>query len=100
MLHLVRKKKKTLSKHHHTIDRIAEANAVFGGVALFPQLVNVWQTHNVQALSSTTFLMIFFANAIWGVYGIHRKDPAVLLSSCLVLISSGGLSLLSLLWKT
>ncbi len=100
MLHLVRKKKKTLGKHHHTIDRIAEANAVFGGIALFPQLVNVWRTHDVQALSSATFLMIFVANIIWGAYGLHRKDLAVILSSGLVLISSGGLSLLSLLWRT
>lgn len=100
MLHLVRKKKKVSGKHHHAIDRLAEANALFGGIALFPQLISVWQTKDVAALSSTTFLIIFIANIIWGVYGLHRKDTAVLLSSCLVLVSSGGLTLLSFLWKT
>ncbi len=100
MLHLVRKKQKPARGHHHTIDRLAETNAVFSGVALFPQLLHVWQTHDVKALSSISFLIMFTANIVWALYGLHRKDTAVMLSSGLVLISSGGLSLLSLLWKT
>ena len=100
MLHLIRKKQKPTRKHNHPIDRLAEANAIFSGVALFPQLVSVWRTHDVQMLSTTTFVIMFIANVIWGLYGLHRKDQAVVLSSGLVLISSGGLSLLSLLWRT
>lgn len=99
MLHLVQEKKKAPGKHRHAIDRIAEANAIFNGIALFPQLIDTWRTRDVAALSSTTFLMIFIANIIWCVYGIHRKDRAVILSSCLVIISSGGLTLLRFLWK-
>lgn len=99
MLHLVRKKKKSPPGHHHVIDRLAEANALFGGLALFPQLITVWRSRDVASLSSTSFLVLFIANVVWGIYGFHRKDTAVILSSCLVIISSGGLTLLSLLWK-
>jgi uncharacterized protein with PQ loop repeat len=100
MLHLLRKKKKSVNKHDHVIDRLAEANAIFSGIALFPQLVSVWRTHDVQMLSATTFIIMFVANVIWTLYGLHRKDSAVVVSSGLVLVSSGGLAILSLLWKT
>ena len=100
MLHLLRKKKKRVNKHDHVIDRLAEVNAIFSGIALFPQLIEVWKTHNVQGLSQATFLITFVTNIIWGCYGIHRKDTAVAVASILVVISAGGLSLLSFLWRT
>lgn len=85
--------------HHHPIDYIAEINAVINGIALYPQLAKVIQTHSVANLSSSTFLILFCTNIIWTIYGLHRRDAAVLATSVLVVMASGTLLALSLLWK-
>jgi uncharacterized protein with PQ loop repeat len=98
MLHLLHEKKKPIQGHHHPIDHVAEANALFSGLALYPQLITALQTHDVNALSYVTFGIIFIANIIWALYGLHRKDHAVTVSAILVIISSGCLLILTLLW--
>ncbi len=100
MLHLIRKKKKAdPSQHHHTIDYLAEANAIFGGIALYPQLIEAWKTHDISGLSTATFVITFTANIIWALYGLHRKDMAVIVSAVLVIFSSGGLLAFILLYR-
>lgn len=102
MLHLLRKKqqiKQTSRRgHHHVIDYVAEGNAFLSGLALYPQLINAVRTKDVQALSLATFLLLGTANVIWILYGIHRRDPAVIISSCLVIVAAGSLSALTILW--
>ena len=100
MLHLLRKKKQAPNEHHHAIDYLAEANALFNGLALYPQVAAAWRTHDVNALSPVTFAILFIANIIWAIYGIHRKDHAVLVCAILVIISSSSLLTLTLLWRT
>ncbi|MBP6944430.1 hypothetical protein KBD61_04120 [Patescibacteria group bacterium] len=99
MLHLLRKKKVSPSKHHHPIDYLAEANAIFNGLALYPQLITAWRTRDVNALSPTTFAILLLANIVWVMYGIHRKDTAILVCSALVITSSSCLLVLTLLWR-
>lgn len=81
------------------MDYIAEVNALIGGLALYPQLYKAVQTHDVADLSTATFFILFCTNIVWSLYGIHRKDPAILCSSCLVLIASGALLTLKILWS-
>lgn len=85
-------------KHHHPIDFLAAGNALFNGMALYPQLYKVVTTKQVQNLATTTFLMMFVANIVWIMYGIHRKDVAIILSSILILIASGSLLVLTQLY--
>lgn len=99
MLHILRKKKRsTTDEHHHGIDYLAEANAVFNGLALYPQVVTAWKTKDVDSLSPVTFAILLIANIVWAIYGIHRKDHAVLVCAILVIISSSSLLTLTLLW--
>lgn len=84
--------------HHHVIDYIAEANAVLGGLALYPQLYKVLTTRDAHDLSHLTFFMIGTANTIWILYGIHRRDVAVIISSVLVFLAAWSLFALSFVW--
>ena len=92
-------KKKALPGHHHPIDYLAEANAFIGGLALYPQLYRAVKTHNVSQLSATTFLIIFVTNIVWAMYGIHRKDRAILSASALNGIAAGTLLGLQVMWR-
>lgn len=99
MLHLLRKKKQAASnEHHHPIDYLAEANAVFNGIALYPQVATAWRTQDVEALSPITFIILLIANIVWAIYGVHRKDNAVLVCAILVIVSSSCLLTMTLLW--
>ncbi len=88
-----------LTKHNHSVDRLAEANALLNGIALYPLLFKIIRTGNVSGLEPTTFLMLFIANCIWIAYGLHRRALPVLISSSLVLVSSGTLFALSIFWE-
>lgn len=97
MIHLL--KKTSLPGHHHPIDYVAKVNAVIGGLALYPQLYQAVKTQDVSQLSTTTFLIIFSTNIVWGIYSIHRKDPAILCIATLSAIAAGALLGLLAMWR-
>ncbi len=80
------------------MDKIAEANAVISGLAFYPQLFRVIQTHSTAGLSITTVAIVCGTNIIWGIYGLHRKDIAIILSSTLVLLAIVPLSIMHAMW--
>ncbi|MSR85148.1 hypothetical protein EXS71_01785 [Candidatus Uhrbacteria bacterium] len=88
-----------LKKHHHPIDLLAELNALFSGISLFPQLFKVLETHHLSDLAPSSFLIVFITNIIWHAYGWHRKNLPTLVASVLMIISSGFILGLILFWK-
>lgn len=73
----------SIDKHRHPIDRIAKANAVLSGVALYPQLLKVIFTDDIVGFSLLTYALIVLNSAAWIVYAVHRKLLPLLFSSIL-----------------
>ena len=86
-----------LGIHKHPIDKIAELNGLFSGIALYPQVIKLIITKNTGDLSIYTFLFIFLNSIIWVIYARHRSLPQVLLSSLLNCIAAGFIVTLILL---
>src|SRR5512133_1149587 len=80
--------------HHHTIDRIGNLNGLISGITLYPQLFHALNARSLEGLSALTFSLIFINSAIWIAYAIHRKLPALLISSVLNAFSSMGITIL------
>lgn len=86
------------AKHNHPIDRLAEANGLLTGIALYPQLFKVIGTREVASLSPSTFFIIFVTNIIWLAYAFHRKSSPIVIAGVLNVISSGALIVLFFLY--
>jgi uncharacterized protein with PQ loop repeat len=80
-----------LEDHHHLVDRIAYANGLLSGVALYPQVIKAFLTHEVQGLSFLTFLLILVSSLTWMIYALHRRTLALLISSTMNSVAAGAL---------
>lgn len=88
-----------LTKHNHPLDYLAEANALVGGLALYPQLFKVLATRDVSGLAPTSFLLFFVSNLVWHAYGWHRRALPVIVSSALTTLAAGIILALIVAWK-
>lgn len=80
-----------LEDHQHLVDRIAYANGLLSGIALFPQAIKAFWTLNVQGLSLLTFVIILVSSLTWMVYAIHRRTLALLISSTMNSAAAGAI---------
>lgn len=76
---------------HPFLEIVADINGVIGGFALYPQVIKVFQTHNMEGLSFITFLIIFFNSVIWLYYGISKRITPLRISSALNVTAAGSL---------
>jgi uncharacterized protein with PQ loop repeat len=78
-----------VEKHRqHWLDRIAIANGLFSGIALFPQVFKVVWTGDTAGLSLLSFSFIAVNSFIWLLYAMHRGLIALGISSVLNLLAS------------
>ncbi|MFA5853754.1 MAG: PQ-loop domain-containing transporter [Patescibacteria group bacterium] len=80
-----------LEDHRHLVDRIAYANGLLSGFALYPQVIKAFLTHEVQGLSFLTFTIILVSSLTWVVYAIHRRTFAILISSTMNSVAAGAI---------
>lgn len=84
-------------RHRHSIDLLADANALLSGFALYPQLFRAFtEPSSRPGLAPATFFMIFAAQIIWFLYGLHRRSTPIIITSILSAIASGCLLFFSL----
>jgi uncharacterized protein with PQ loop repeat len=73
----------------HPIDRLANANGIITGLALWPQLIKALISGSTGDLSFWAFSIIFLNSAVWTAYAWHRSLTPLKISSVLNLIASG-----------
>jgi MtN3 and saliva related transmembrane protein len=57
-------------------------------VALLPQVIQVFHTHDVSSLSLVTWLMLGIINALWAVYGyVHREGALIIANACMAVLN-------------
>lgn len=78
-------------KHHHTVDIIADVNALVSGVALYPQLFKIVTTGAVDGFSLLTFSIIAINSIVWLIYATHRRLTPLLVSSFLNFTAALGI---------
>lgn len=62
----------------YAVGAVAAAFTSFGFV---PQIVKMWQTKSVRDVSPITILQFIAGVALWVVYGIHLRDPVVIIAN-------------------
>jgi uncharacterized protein with PQ loop repeat len=82
--------------HTHLIDKIAVANGVLSGIALWPQVATSIFSPTSDGLSWLTFGIILVNSVVWSLYAIHRRLVALLLASLLNTLAATILLLLAL----
>jgi len=62
----------------YALGAVAATLTSFGFV---PQIVKMWQTKSVRDVSPITLLQMVAGVALWIVYGVHLKDPVVIIAN-------------------
>lgn len=84
--------------HHHLIDKLALLNGLISGVTLYPQIFILLSSETKTSnLSQLSFWLILLNSVIWLLYGSHRKNLPLVISSLLNIVAA-GLILILILW--
>lgn len=75
--------------YHHLIDKLALANGLISGIALFPQVVALLVSRHTQGLSLTSFAIIFLNSGVWLTYAVHRCLVPLIVASFFNIVASG-----------
>jgi uncharacterized protein with PQ loop repeat len=75
-----RKSKQPLSY----LDYLIYVAAVGAPVALLPQVMQVFATHDVASLSLPTWALLALFNVLWIIYGIAHRDAPIYLTNFLL----------------
>lgn len=62
----------------YAIGAVAATLTSFGFV---PQIVKMWQTKSVRDVSPITLLQMVGGVSLWIVYGVHLRDPVVIIAN-------------------
>lgn len=80
--------------HNHLIDRLAFANGLVSGVALYPQVWHVLSNGAISGVSTLTYVLILLNSLVWVLYAIHRGLFSLGVASLLNAVASALLLLI------
>ena len=98
-LHLRKRMYKNLEAYPHPealkrlFDRMMYVVGVAMPLALLPQVLQVYATHDVGELSFFTWSVLGFFNILWTIYGILHRTPPIIIGSAIT-----GVFQFSLVW--
>jgi MtN3 and saliva related transmembrane protein len=67
-----------------TIGAMAATLTMFSFV---PQIIKSFKTKSVKDVSEITLFQICAGSALWIIYGIHLKDPVIIVANVVTLIT-------------
>jgi MtN3 and saliva related transmembrane protein len=63
------------------IDLIGLFAGICVTVSVIPQIVKVWRTKKVKAISLMTFSVLTFGIMVWIIYGILKNDLPIIITN-------------------
>ncbi|MBP9711120.1 MAG: hypothetical protein KBD50_02600 [Candidatus Pacebacteria bacterium] len=72
----------------NALDLLIYPVAIAAPLALFPQVLQVYQTKDASSLALPTWLILGILNVVWMFYGVvHKERPIVLTNVMLALLN-------------
>ncbi|MCX6787178.1 MAG: SemiSWEET family transporter [Candidatus Kaiserbacteria bacterium] len=68
------------------LDYLMYAVGIAAPVALVPQIVQIYTTHDAQGVSFLTWFLLALANILWTLYGVVHKDMHIFFASALMIV--------------
>jgi len=65
------------------IDKAVFAVAFIGPLTTFPQVFRIFETHNAQDISLTTWFLYMVVQGCWLFYGIAHRNKPIIISNVL-----------------
>jgi len=66
-----------------SLERLALVVAIIEPLSTIPQIVDIYQSKNAESLSLLSWLLFMAASVVWLAYGIKLKNPPLIASSVL-----------------
>ncbi len=70
----------------HYLDRFMFVIGIVQPVALLPQVIAIYGSHQTQGVSLATWLLLTFFNAMWAIYGAVHKDKPITIANVLLTV--------------
>ena len=77
---------------------IGSLGVLFTAIQLLPQVFKSIKLRNVSQLSAGMGIIIFLGSITWILYGLHRKDPAIVIANIINLGAAASLLYLKMKW--
>jgi uncharacterized protein with PQ loop repeat len=71
-------------------DYLIYVAAVGAPIALFPQVLNIFITHDVSSLSLPTWALLGVFNILWIIYGLAHRDAPIYFTNFLLALLNGA----------
>ncbi len=75
------------------LELVADINGVIGGFALYPQVIKVLITNNIEGISLLSFFIILINSSIWLHYALTKRITALRISSTLNVAAASAIIL-------
>lgn len=70
-----------------SLERLALVVAIIEPLSTVPQIVEIYQSENAESISLLSWLLFMAASLIWLAYGLKIKNPPLIASSVLWVIT-------------
>jgi len=67
-------------------DYLMYAVGIFAPLALVPQILQIYTTHNAAGVSLLTWFLFTVLNTLWTIYGAIHKDKHIFIASGLMIL--------------
>ncbi len=81
------------------IDSVMSVVAVISPLAIIPQIVQIYQTKDVEGISLVTWMFSVLTSIIWVVYGLHHKDKPIIFNSVMGAVFCSAIALGVIIYK-
>ncbi|MFM1798060.1 MAG: hypothetical protein RLZZ117_338 [Cyanobacteriota bacterium] len=72
-----------------SIDLLGYAAASLTTLSFVPQAMKTWRSGDTTAISLRMYVLFTSGVALWGVYGLLRQDPPLVVANAITLVSAG-----------
>lgn len=75
------------------IDIAMSVIAIVSPLTIIPQIVQVFQTHDVEGVSFSTWIFSAITSFTWVIYGLHHKDKPIIFNSVMGTVFCSAIAL-------
>jgi MtN3 and saliva related transmembrane protein len=84
---------------YEVVEMVGFFAASLGVASFMPQVVKIWRSKSVEAISSLMYVIYSVSVILWIIYGVMIKSPPLIIANLLILFLTISILAMKFLWK-
>jgi MtN3 and saliva related transmembrane protein len=80
----------------NSLDTLGLIATCFTTSSFIPQVLQIWKTRDVSAISLPTYLIITFGLGLWLLYGILKGDLPLIVANSMMVVLTGAITVMKI----